>query len=213
MLYFILNHYHNSKKSVVVSFQHAVTRTIFSKTTSTTFPQQQRPQCGWLSQQSSSYIPSVTVHPLFHRPRHTKTQFCVVTAPTTTHSFSSSFTTSATTNAVSEEDDDEHEEESDDNNMSTKTPSFPKFQDIEELHPALKRNLNLLKLETMTEIQAKTWEAASDGQDVLGRARTGTGKTVAFLLPAIQQLLLRNDTKAVADQTKIQMLVLSPTRE
>ena len=64
-----------------------------------------------------------------------------------------------------------------------------------------------------TEIQSKTWEAASDGQDVLGRARTGTGKTVAFLLPAIQQLFLRNETKTVQDQTKIQMLVLSPTRE
>lgn len=87
---------------------------------------------------------------------------------------------------------------------------FPNFQDLKELHPGLKKNVVTMKYKHMTEIQAKTWEAASSGRDVLGRARTGTGKTVAFLLPAIQQLLSK--TRDLAPDT-IHMLVLSPTRE
>jgi superfamily II DNA/RNA helicase len=101
----------------------------------------------------------------------------------------------------------------DETDMTAPTPSYPNFQDIRELHPVLKSNLNGLKLTTMTEIQAKTWEAASTGQDVLGRARTGTGKTVAFLLPSLQQLFIENANVPIIDQTKIQMLILSPTRE
>lgn len=62
----------------------------------------------------------------------------------------------------------------------------------------------------MTEIQSKTFVAASAGNDVLGRARTGTGKTVAFLLPAIERLV-RDGT--IDDPKKVGMLVVSPTRE
>ena len=53
---------------------------------------------------------------------------------------------------------------------------FPTFDSIEGLHPTLAQNLRRCQFERMTEIQAKTWESASKGQDVLGRARTGTGK-------------------------------------
>ena len=49
-----------------------------------------------------------------------------------------------------------------------------KFKDIEELHPNSKRAItNVLKLESMTEIQSKTFKTAVQGTDVLGRARTG----------------------------------------
>lgn len=40
-----------------------------------------------------------------------------------------------------------------------------------------------------TAIQADAIPAAMDGRDILGSAPTGTGKTAAFLLPAIQHLL------------------------
>ena len=60
--------------------------------------------------------------------------------------------------------------------LAAMTSSFPAFDDLPGLHPILKQNLQTMQLKTMTEIQAKTWEAASQGQDVLGRARTGTGK-------------------------------------
>eukprot|EP00536_Pseudo-nitzschia_multiseries_P000208 jgi/Psemu1/178176/e_gw1.3.226.1 len=62
----------------------------------------------------------------------------------------------------------------------------------------------------MTEIQSKTFVAAAGGNDVLGRARTGTGKTVAFLLPAIERLVREGK---VDDPNSVGMLVISPTRE
>jgi len=95
---------------------------------------------------------------------------------------------------------------------------FPEFDKIPGLHPILVKNLRAMNFKTMTEIQALTWEAASSGRDVLGRARTGTGKTVSFLLPALQQLLLLSNDESLAQQDNntnatIHMLVLSPTRE
>eukprot|EP00957_Ditylum_brightwellii_P120570 9197941-Ditylum_brightwellii.AAC.1 len=62
----------------------------------------------------------------------------------------------------------------------------------------------------MTEIQHKTFHAASSGLDVLGRARTGTGKTLAFLVPAVESILRHADYD---DGSRIGILVLSPTRE
>lgn len=62
----------------------------------------------------------------------------------------------------------------------------------------------------MTEIQAKTYGPAAKGHDILGRARTGTGKTVAFLLPALERLIR---DEALTDPTAIGMLIVSPTRE
>ena len=65
----------------------------------------------------------------------------------------------------------------------------PAFNDITELDDNLKRVLSQKGLTTMSEVQHRTWGPILDGQDVLGRARTGTGKTMAFLLPAVQRLL------------------------
>jgi hypothetical protein len=99
----------------------------------------------------------------------------------------------------------------------------PTFDSLTDLHPDLKEALRRAKLTKMTQVQHKTWEAASRGSDVLARARTGTGKTVAFLLPALQQLYLQHELELKAQEdgdnatprTKggIKMLVLSPTRE
>jgi superfamily II DNA/RNA helicase len=80
-----------------------------------------------------------------------------------------------------------------------------------DLHPLSKRAIiEVMGLTTMTEIQARTFEAASTGKDVLGRARTGTGKTLAFLLPAIERILQSGDYQAGQN---IGILIVSPTRE
>ena len=84
---------------------------------------------------------------------------------------------------------------------------WPRFEDKDNLHPLSKKSIQNMGLTTMTEIQAKTFDAASSGQDVLARARTGTGKTLAFLLPALEKIL-RNPVEG-----QINMLILSPTRE
>ncbi len=81
-----------------------------------------------------------------------------------------------------------------------------------DLHPSTRRALaETMGLSRMTEIQAKTYDAAYSGWDVLGRARTGTGKTVAFLLPAIERVL-RISSEHVAG-SDVGVLVISPTRE
>ena len=85
------------------------------------------------------------------------------------------------------------------------------FTDLTDLHPLSKRAISeVMGLSSMTEIQAKTFEAASSGRDVLGRARTGTGKTLAFLLPAVERVL-RSEHYQVGKN--IGILVVSPTRE
>ncbi len=63
--------------------------------------------------------------------------------------------------------------------------------------------------ERPTAIQAATIPPAMDGRDVLGSAPTGTGKTAAFLLPAIQHLLDFPRKKSGPPR----VLIITPTRE
>lgn len=63
--------------------------------------------------------------------------------------------------------------------------------------------------ERPTAIQAAAIPAAMDGRDVLGSAPTGTGKTAAFLLPALQHLLDYPRKKSGPPR----ILILTPTRE
>jgi superfamily II DNA/RNA helicase len=58
-----------------------------------------------------------------------------------------------------------------------------------------------------TAIQEQAIPAALSGRDVLGTAQTGTGKTVAFLLPGLEHLLKKTSTR------EPRMLVIAPTRE
>jgi ATP-dependent RNA helicase RhlE len=74
------------------------------------------------------------------------------------------------------------------------------------LHHDLHRGLKDLGFIRPTPIQADAIPPALEGRDVLACAMTGSGKTVAFLLPILQKLLAkrRGTTRA---------LILTPTRE
>jgi len=61
-----------------------------------------------------------------------------------------------------------------------------------------------------TPIQEKAIPLALSGKDILARARTGSGKTAAFLIPALQKIL--EDKQASQKQTT-STLVLAPTKE
>ncbi len=61
-------------------------------------------------------------------------------------------------------------------------------------------------IENPTPIQEQTFEPALEGEDILGVAQTGTGKTLAFALPSICELSRHKPGPS-------RMLVLSPTRE
>ncbi|HDV7289359.1 ATP-dependent RNA helicase SrmB [Pasteurella multocida] len=82
------------------------------------------------------------------------------------------------------------------------------FQDF-DLDPALLNALNKKGYTRPTAIQQETIPVAMEQRDVLGSAPTGTGKTAAFLLPAIQHLLDYPRRKPGAPR----ILILTPTRE
>lgn len=68
--------------------------------------------------------------------------------------------------------------------------------------------LDLLKnrgFERPTEIQEKAIPHIMEGRDLIGIAGTGTGKTVAFLLPLIRELMVKAEDQSI--------LVVTPTRE
>jgi ATP-dependent RNA helicase RhlE len=74
------------------------------------------------------------------------------------------------------------------------------------LHPDLLRGIRELGFARPTPIQAEAIPPALDGRDLLACAQTGSGKTIAFLLPILHRLMSkpRRTTRA---------LVLTPTRE
>jgi ATP-dependent RNA helicase RhlE len=74
------------------------------------------------------------------------------------------------------------------------------------LSAALQQKLAAAQFITLTPIQARAITPALEGKDVIGTAQTGTGKTLAFLIPIIE-MLRREPSKNVS------ALVLLPTRE
>ena len=67
--------------------------------------------------------------------------------------------------------------------------------------------------ETMTPIQAQAIPVVLAGQDVMGAAQTGTGKTAAFSLPLLQRLMKHANASASPARHPVRALVLLPTRE
>lgn len=83
------------------------------------------------------------------------------------------------------------------------------FQSL-SLHPLILRALEEDGYQTPTPIQEQAIPTLLEGQDILGCAQTGTGKTAAFALPIIHQILqFPNKGK----NRKISAVVLAPTRE
>src|SRR5580692_5359584 len=74
------------------------------------------------------------------------------------------------------------------------------------LSSALQQRLANAQFITPTPIQAQAIPCALEGKDVLATAQTGTGKTLAFLIPVIE-MLQREPSQ------KVRVLVLLPTRE
>lgn len=78
------------------------------------------------------------------------------------------------------------------------------FSDLGLAEPVL-RAVSELGYETPSPIQERIIPHVLAGQDVLGQAQTGTGKTAAFALPLLSQL--------EPEASGVQTLVLTPTRE
>ena len=67
-----------------------------------------------------------------------------------------------------------------------KNSSTMKFTEVAGICDARRRALASMRFEYMTEVQAQTLPVCLSGVDTLAKAKTGTGKTLAFLVPALE---------------------------
>jgi len=80
--------------------------------------------------------------------------------------------------------------------------SFASFN----LHPQIAAGVKTLGYHTPTPIQHQAIPSVLQGQDVMGLAQTGTGKTAVFVLPILERLIK-------GPRGRIRALVIAPTRE
>lgn len=76
-----------------------------------------------------------------------------------------------------------------------------------DFHPDLLAGIDTLNFKTATPIQEQAIPLILQGRDLIGIAQTGTGKTAAFVLPILNQIL------SEAESHYTQALVVVPTRE
>ncbi|GAA5799416.1 hypothetical protein HPULCUR_004831 [Helicostylum pulchrum] len=88
---------------------------------------------------------------------------------------------------------------------------FRTFEDLAspayDLNPILYKNLMTVKYKTPTPVQMQSIPIMLKGRDVMSCAPTGSGKTMAFLLPILQ------DLKKPEKKTSYRALIIAPTRE
>ena len=100
----------------------------------------------------------------------------------------------------------ELEEEEAENKVETRKFSAGSFKTMNFV-PSLMKAITRKGFRQPTPIQRKTIGPLLEGRDVVGMARTGSGKTAAFVLPMVQLL------KAHSVKVGVRALVLAPTRE
>ncbi|KAH7036255.1 putative DEAD box RNA helicase hela [Macrophomina phaseolina] len=109
-------------------------------------------------------------------------------------------------------------------NSSQDEPRITTFRELGEkniVHPNIVRAVvRDMRLETMTEVQSATIHQAIQGTDLIAQAKTGTGKTVGFLLPMLQNIISKDPALGDHDRfrkrrpsTDIRAIIISPTRE
>ncbi|KAI5946146.1 putative ATP-dependent RNA helicase DDX43 [Manis javanica] len=86
-----------------------------------------------------------------------------------------------------------------------------KFEDAFQSYPDIMKNIKKAGFQKPTPIQSQAWPIVLQGIDLIGVAQTGTGKTLAYLMPGFIHL----DSQPVAREKRNGpgMLVLTPTRE
>lgn len=77
-----------------------------------------------------------------------------------------------------------------------------------DLHPNIAKALQACGYDTPTPIQLHSIPDALEGKDLIASAQTGTGKTAAFVIPALQRLCAGKPKSS-----KPRILILTPTRE
>ncbi|XP_019469124.2 probable ATP-dependent RNA helicase DDX43 [Meleagris gallopavo] len=86
-----------------------------------------------------------------------------------------------------------------------------KFEDVFEQYPDIMANIRKIGFQKPTPIQSQAWPIILQGIDLIGIAQTGTGKTLAYLMPGFIHLASQPIPKD--ERGGPGMLVLAPTRE
>ncbi|XP_065627519.1 probable DEAD-box ATP-dependent RNA helicase 48 isoform X2 [Quercus suber] len=81
------------------------------------------------------------------------------------------------------------------------------------ISPLIVKALSAAGYVQMTRVQEATLSACLEGKDALVKAKTGTGKSAAFLLPAIETVLKASSNSTIQRVPPIYVLILCPTRE
>lgn len=81
------------------------------------------------------------------------------------------------------------------------------FKDL-NINPALAKALSDFGYEKTTPIQKETFSIAKSGRDIVGIAQTGTGKTLAYLLPVLSSVSFSKE-----NHPRPKVLIIQPTRE
>ncbi|GFR46710.1 hypothetical protein Agub_g8331 [Astrephomene gubernaculifera] len=101
--------------------------------------------------------------------------------------------------------------------ITAATPASELGLDRFPLSEQVKSMLRSQNIESLFPIQAMTLEPGIAGLDVVGRARTGCGKTLAFVLPVVERILEQQKKGGAAGSRAMGRLpsciVLAPTRE
>ena len=87
---------------------------------------------------------------------------------------------------------------------------FGRFENL-DISERSRSRLRTLELETLSPIQRKTFQPIMEGRDIIAKAPTGTGKTLAYCLPVLERLLLMPPRGRAPARPS--WLVLVPTRE
>ncbi|CAN0027387.1 unnamed protein product [Chrysoparadoxa australica] len=96
--------------------------------------------------------------------------------------------------------------------VSSTTMSYltdSRFSDLPISNEAKRGIREDLGYETMTQVQVAAIGTCLAGEDVLAKAKTGTGKTLAFMIPAFEKII----KVPKARRSGISVLIISPTRE
>jgi len=94
------------------------------------------------------------------------------------------------------------------------TSPEPTFTDL-GLDPRLVQAIAKQKFHCLTSVQRAAIPAALSGQDVLARAKTGSGKTLCYILPLLQNIIKKKQQQAGSGTSRAATtgLILVPTRE
>ncbi|MEP6649490.1 MAG: DEAD/DEAH box helicase [Lapillicoccus sp.] len=98
--------------------------------------------------------------------------------------------------------------------QTSSTPTQPTFADF-DVHTDIVEALAAADIVHPFPIQAMTLPVALGGHDIIGQAKTGTGKTLGFGVPILQRIVSPTDQgyASLAKPGKPQALVVTPTRE